>query len=136
MAKEKSKITLSTDHFASFLKAKEDLDKKIQAEGMIAVKEFLKEYFEKRPDVYGIKWTQYTPYFNDGEPCVFRLGGVSAFPTKEDFENGDRYDFESYNEEPETSLSQIEDILEVIFGDHTEVSATRDEITTEEYEHD
>lgn len=26
------------------------------------------------PEVTGIAWTQYTPYFNDGEPCVFRAG--------------------------------------------------------------
>lgn len=23
------------------------------------------------PEITGIAWTQYTPYFNDGEPCVF-----------------------------------------------------------------
>jgi len=136
MAKEKSKITLSTDHFAPFLKAKEELDNKIKAEGMTAIKAFFKEYFEKRPDVYGVKWAQYTPYYNDGEPCVFRVGSVGVFPTKKDFENGESWDFESYGEEPETSLNQIEDILETIFGDHTEVSVTREELTTEGYEHD
>lgn len=26
------------------------------------------------PEVSGIAWTQYTPYFNDGEPCVFQAG--------------------------------------------------------------
>lgn len=25
-------------------------------------------------EVTGIAWTQYTPYFNDGEPCVFSVG--------------------------------------------------------------
>lgn len=133
----KSTVTLSTEHFGPFLKAKEELDKKIQAEGMTAIKAFFKEYFEKCPDVYGVKWTQYTPYFNDGAPCVFRVGHVSVFPTKEDFEGEDNdYEFESYGGEPEKSLNEIEDILETIFGDHTEVSVTRDEMTTEEYNHD
>lgn len=41
--------------------------------------EGLKEYamgiLEKYPNVKGISWTQYTPYFNDGEPCEF---GINA----------------------------------------------------------
>lgn len=129
---------LSQDHFAPFLKAKEELDAKIKAEGMVAVKAFLKEFFEKRPEVYGIKWAQYTPYFNDGDPCVFRIGSVGVYLTKEEFDEPDNsiYNFEVYGEEPEISLNQAEDILQSVFGDHTQVSVTRDEITTEEYEHD
>ena len=33
-----------------------------------------KEFFEKNPSVTAIIWTQYTPYFNDGDSCEF---GVS-----------------------------------------------------------
>lgn len=29
------------------------------------------------PDVKAIHWTQYTPYFNDGEPCVFNTGEIT-----------------------------------------------------------
>jgi hypothetical protein len=30
---------------------------------------------EKYPSgIIGVRWTQYTPYFNDGDPCVFRVG--------------------------------------------------------------
>lgn len=29
------------------------------------------------PGVKGLAWTQYTPYFNDGEPCVFGAGDPS-----------------------------------------------------------
>lgn len=35
-----------------------------------------KEFFELYPFVKGVAWTQYTPYFNDGEPCEF---GVHEF---------------------------------------------------------
>lgn len=31
-------------------------------------------FFETFPQVKGITWTQYTPYFNDGEECIFRVG--------------------------------------------------------------
>ena len=138
----KSKVELSQEHFAPFLKVKEELDKKIQAEGLTAIKAFFTEFFEKRPDVYGVKWMQYTPHFNDGEPCVFRLNSVYAFATKEAFENTEDspYDTEGaeecYKEEPQTSLEQIEDSLKVIFGDHAIVAVTRTTIEAEEYEHE
>jgi hypothetical protein len=32
------------------------------------------------PLLGGITWTQYTPYFNDGSPCVFRVGDAYGFP--------------------------------------------------------
>lgn len=30
------------------------------------------------PDVAAVKWTQYTPYFNDGEPCVFGANEIEV----------------------------------------------------------
>lgn len=140
--KKKSTVSINADHFAPFIAAKEELDKKIKAEGETAIKAFFTEFFEKRPDVYGVKWAQYTPYFNDGSPCVFRLSSVYTFATKEAFENTEYHIYdtegaeECYDEEPQISLEQIEDILEVIFGDPTTVAVTRTSIETEEYEHD
>jgi hypothetical protein len=32
-----------------------------------------KQFFEKNPSITAIVWEQYTPYFNDGEPCEFRV---------------------------------------------------------------
>lgn len=129
-----------SEHFAPFLEAKAELDKKIKQFGEQALKAFFKDYFEAHPEIYGVKWEQYTPYFNDGEACIFGLGSVYLYPTKESFDSGETYDGEgvidSYNEEPQTSLSEIEDILEVVFGDHTRVSVTRESIETEEYDHD
>ena len=28
------------------------------------------------PAVAGVRWTQYTPYFNDGDPCTFSVHGL------------------------------------------------------------
>lgn len=33
----------------------------------------LKEYINSLEGISAIEWTQYTPYFNDGDPCTFRL---------------------------------------------------------------
>lgn len=126
-----------SEHFAPFLKAKAELDAKIKAEGMIAAKAFFKEYFDKNPGIYGIMWAQYTPYFNDGDPCVFSIGSIATFSSKEEFEDDpDIYEHECYGKEPATSLNQIEDILKVIFGDHAQVKVTRENIEVEEYNHD
>lgn len=50
-------------------------ERKIQKElGEVAKKAFkvgYKELFEKYPDLKSFSWTQYTPYFNDGDPCYF-----------------------------------------------------------------
>jgi len=35
-----------------------------------AFREVTKEFFNETP-VQAVIWTQYTPYFNDGEECVF-----------------------------------------------------------------
>lgn len=61
------------------------------------------EFFEKCPIIESIYWTQYTPYWNDGDECVFGVNDIyftnyvieitesSHHPedTYEDYENGD-----------------------------------------------
>lgn len=42
--------------------------------------------------VEGIRWEQYTPYFNDGEPCEFSTGEVRIRLTGVDEEDGDYED--------------------------------------------
>lgn len=34
------------------------------------------EFFEQNPLAHSIEWTQYTPYFNDGDACEFTLSEV------------------------------------------------------------
>lgn len=43
----------------------------------------------RHEEVTGVAWSQYTPYWNDGEPCTFRVGEISfsfagLTPDKED----------------------------------------------------
>ena len=35
--------------------------------------EIIKLFFEECPKVQAVVWSQYTPYFNDGDECVFRI---------------------------------------------------------------
>ncbi len=50
---------------------KEAYDTKLEQEGEDALKEAFKEIFDKHPRLESIVWVQYTPYFNDGDPCYF-----------------------------------------------------------------
>ena len=37
------------------------------------LKEFSKDLFDRNPELENFGWTQYIPYFNDGDPCEFGL---------------------------------------------------------------
>lgn len=114
--------------------------------GKAALSEEFKKTFDAHPDLIAIRWRQYTPYFNDGDPCTFRLGDFDMkFPdTPED--GGDCEDgFEStYGErrkspvaEAVSALGRIDrQVYESVFGDHCTVTATREGFEVEEYEHD
>lgn len=51
----------------------EEVSKMIKDEGQKALKAAFDEVFKKYPELHGVVWTQYTPYFNDGEECEFRV---------------------------------------------------------------
>jgi hypothetical protein len=38
--------------------------------------DLFKEVFEKYPEIKSFSWNQYTPYFNDGDECLFSVGDV------------------------------------------------------------
>lgn len=50
------------------------------------------EFFEKNPTVGAISWTQYTPYFNDGESCEFSRHEFQAHSL-----DAIKGDFDAYN---------------------------------------
>ena len=52
------------------------------------------KFFQLYPEVAAITWTQYTPYFNDGDACEFSVYEPS-FLSAEDLEN--KSDIELYN---------------------------------------
>lgn len=39
-------------------------------------KEIFEPIFAKWPELFAIKWNQYTPYFNDGETCYFGVNNL------------------------------------------------------------
>lgn len=119
--------------------------------------EVLKPLFEKHPEVEAISWHQYTPSFNDGDPCTF--GSYHEYPqvklrggpdldllhVEDDEDYNDDYDGEDEAEfeelDPYTSsfgkaLSEAfsDDDTYAMFGDDVEVFvSSTGEVTTDEY---
>jgi hypothetical protein len=108
-----------------------------------------------------IRWTQYTPYFNDGEACTFRIGSVYFKLKDAPEDSGDNEDgYQSVwdinyhrkeakeGEHPATTQLQaivdlinndeIEDVLYDMYGDHMEVTfdVAAGKANAEEYDHD
>lgn len=112
------------------------------------LKEFSKSIFDRYPGLESFGWTQYTPYFNDGEPCVFQIHYAEIHECcaedldyyideeeMEDFENSD----EAAKEVIEfvEGLRKCEDALRSIFDDHSRISIKRDgEIEVTFFDHD
>jgi hypothetical protein len=47
--------------------------KEMQAKSTGFVEAACKQFFDACPEVEAVQWTQYTPYFNDGETCEFSV---------------------------------------------------------------
>lgn len=164
-----------------------------------------KELFEKYPDLIDFSWTQYTPYFNDGDECTFRVNTDYPKVNLKGFEDDDgeeghgkilyfrdgasdkvyivdnnwnekkvffsygrrgaslvtgcKIESEDYNARKDVEEaviaekkregygSPVDDVKELlasmgeedmrsIFGDHMEITVTRDGANAEEYSHD
>lgn len=142
-----------------------ELQKKNQEKSQKIFQEMFKTFFDSNPEIKAIGWRQYTPYFNDGDECVFRCNVDYAWATNTenasnisygeyDGDDGDSVwiydpDYGDFNDEiiPKsvrtnmTSFRKIlakisDDTYKAMFGDHVTVIATRDGFETEYYEHD
>ena len=67
--------TLKGEH-ASLKSRINALKAEMQENSKVLMKEAFREFLEKYDVVDNIFWTQYTPYFNDGEYCEFSVGDV------------------------------------------------------------
>ena len=150
--------------FDKLLNEQRELQKKFQTTAQALFKETTKEFFDKNPNVTGIVWTQYTPYFNDGDTCEFGVNDAT-FTNAPDPENirwgeyeGDEetaadgseiFTWEGWGEAPRDldqgmcnafsrmiCSSEMEDVMKAMFGDHVKVVATREGFDVDDYDHD
>lgn len=135
-------------------KKTEDLKKEVTKEatkaGKKEIKAHLDEIFKANPDIKGIRWKQYTPYFNDGDPCEFSVHeALVSFgeETGGDYDDGYVGTYE-LKERKHKSLKDIREfsdliqsegmssVMETVFGDHVQVTVTPEDVEVEEYSHD
>jgi len=130
---------------------KKEYFSKLQVESEEALKATVKSFLDAHRIVQELHWTQYTPYFNDGDACYF---AVHEPTVRFHGDPEDKYHEYSYywtlkkDLDPikaavgndlqllYNSLQQLEDMLQLVFGDHVHIMATGEEITVEEIEHD
>jgi len=136
------------------------LKKEMQEEGKVVLKESFKEFFDKYPAIHCVTWTQYTPYFNDGDECTFSVGDfwvmdkasfdewqeegggyaeefdVLSSYSDRPFEGMTEKEIESAREELKAISSLPDDIFLDLFDNHVYITATRNGFDVEEYNHD
>lgn len=121
---------------------------KMEQEGKDLFKSMSAQLFDENPTLVKFGWTQYTPYYNDGDECVFSAN--LDYPRFLLVGQGeDLYDEEAWFSKDEvtdesiawnniiTFLSQFsDDDVKLLFGDHAEVVVTREGVEVSQYEHD
>lgn len=129
------------------------LKEEMSQSGQEAMLETFREFFAENPLIAAIKWQQYTPYFNDGDVCVFRVRDFYFKPVeglkvpekvyvdRDGFLNSDSSfsgDFKTMGEAVWNLYVEVvdKDLFLPVFGDHVEVVATPEGIDVHEYLHD
>jgi hypothetical protein len=123
------------------------------------LKEYFAEFWEKNPAIKAIHWSQYAPYFNDGDPCTFSvhdpyftnaegddLDDLSRWGEYDGEKEGvwsDQYpEFDGVNVESTDSLAKLltsgvmEPIMKIMFGSDNVIVATREGFSVDYAEHD
>jgi hypothetical protein len=111
------------------------------------------ELFVEYPDLKSISWSQYTPYFNDGDSCNFSshhdYAAIKFVASNEDDDEDDDDDYQEGFDESLATPEQLkagkaaesflenfdDDDMENLFGDHVKVIITKDGIEVEDYDH-
>jgi restriction endonuclease S subunit len=133
----------------------EEMKTELKTLGEKLFKEGSQDIFDTFPDIHSFSWTQYTPYFNDGEPCEFSVNhyftvyGGDEYPLYEEISyypnwiqrKLDRGEELTEEEKLGQTLGILigsidNDTMLALFGDHARVTVTREGIDVEEYEHD
>lgn len=151
--------------FDDLLQKKIELDALISQYGEQALKALLNEFMESFPFVQALGWYQYTPYFNDGEPCVFGVSDVLIRIPPEILaaykQTSPWFSIQDYIDHPndlevgfinawmmldtdlKTALTALsakvitnKQLMLSAFGDHTMIIVTPTEINVSEFDHE
>jgi hypothetical protein len=102
------------------------------------LEEGFKDIFAKYPEVETISWTQYTPYFNDGDVCEFGINSDVEINGKSEWELEEGAEASPAYQEASDLLTSIDEhVFEHVYGDHVKVTIHRNgKSEVDEYEHE
>src|ERR1044072_2458439 len=83
----------------SIREKQEKLKKELKDLGETYFKQMSRQIFTDFPVVSKFGWTQYTPYFNDGDECVFGIGEPLIYWNDEDYSEAEASDYRYEMEE-------------------------------------
>lgn len=123
-----------------------------------AFEAFVKDFFNLVPLVKRVTWTQYTPYFNDGDACTFSVNEPYFYNFSDEEESEDDLiegqweiyswclrEYEKYGlTEQDKNLIEFlnevilnnEDFLYDLYGDHQKITLTSQGVQHDYYDHD
>lgn len=140
----------------TYLQKKAELEVLLKMHGQEMLKTLFSDFFEAAPECKTVTWTQYTPYFNDGDACVFGVNEPSfSSNLPEDIEemsyygdgspeDGWLHTYRNRSDNPayknlERKLQEIDTLLESL-GDHSQILVANYpdgiKVTVESYDHD
>jgi len=78
----------------------EGFQREFQTRARAEISKMFEKFWELNPGINAVVWTQYAPYFNDGEPCTFSVNDC-AFTNAIEPEDLDQIRWEDYDGEKE-----------------------------------
>jgi len=133
------------ESMAELRQKREELRKQILEQAKSAFNEEAKGLFAQFPDMESFSWSQYTPYWNDGDECVFSAHSDYPTITTQDGE----FDEDSYYSENDPSPTALcyRAVVEFLgqfgteeyrdmFGDHVCITVFADRVEVDEHKHD
>jgi len=134
------------------MKDRKKLAESLEKYGKQSLVDEFKTFFKENPNVDAVRWSQYTPHFNDGDACVFsrgrfKLRGSFAEHLISAAEVDEEGFYPGWDHSSKTELSvavqKLNDVFagtdivfEAAFGDGVQVIATREAFLVENYDHD
>lgn len=143
-----SEIIVRHGEYAALQKQIEEAQTKAKALAKEILPVVMADFFQRNPEVYGIGWVQYAPYWNDGDACTFSVHELQLWLDEESFEDGSFYESDASGLDPDSQrgkdfdliadlINAIEDnYLEEIYGNGVSVVFTKDGIKVSKHRHD
>lgn len=102
---------------SEFEKVRDQYQKLISEKGKQLLAVLVAQMFDACPNIEAVGWEQYTPYFNDGEECVFSVcdryfsvKGTSCESSceEDDFDESEKPGIDNFSTDPKSYFAEYE----------------------------